>query len=78
MFEAFGLAIKEYCPNSWVINYTNPLTMCVRALYRVFPEIKAFGCCHEVFKTQSTLGTLAARQYGEAAGTEEIPLTRLK
>lgn len=55
MYEEFAESIKEYCPNAWVINYTNPMTLCVRALYRVFPEIKAFGCCHEVFGTQEVL-----------------------
>ena len=58
MFETFALAIKEYCPNAWVINYTNPMTLCVKTLYRVFPEIKAFGCCHEVFGTQALLGKM--------------------
>lgn len=55
MYEEIALAIKEYSPNAWVINYTNPMTVCVATLYRVFPEIKAFGCCHEVFGTQSLL-----------------------
>ena len=55
MFEEIGLAIKEYCPEAWVINYTNPMTVCIDMLYRVFPEIKAFGCCHEVFGTQTLL-----------------------
>ena len=31
------------------------MTLCVKTLYRVFPEIKAFGCCHEVFGTQKLL-----------------------
>ena len=47
--------IKKYSPDAWVINYTNPMTLCVKTLYRVFPEIKAFGCCHEVFGTQRLL-----------------------
>lgn len=55
MYEKIGLAIKEYCPEAWVISYTNPMTLCVKTLYRVFPEIKAFGCCHEVFGTQKVL-----------------------
>ncbi len=55
MFEEIGLAVKKCCPDAWVINYTNPMTMCVKTLYRVFPEIKAFGCCHEVFATQNIL-----------------------
>lgn len=53
MFEEFAAAIREYCPQAWVINYTNPMTVCVKTLYRVFPKIKAFGCCHEVFGTRS-------------------------
>ncbi len=55
MYVEFASAIKKYCPNAWVINYTNPMTLCVRTLYEVFPEIKAFGCCHEVFSTQNLL-----------------------
>lgn len=55
MFVEIAEAIKAYCPSAWVINYTNPLTLCVKTLYRVFPEIKAFGCCHEVFGTQKVL-----------------------
>lgn len=55
MFEKIALAVKERCPNAWVINYTNPMTVCVKTLYEVFPQIKAFGCCHEVFGTQKLL-----------------------
>lgn len=44
--------IKKYSPEAWVINYTNPMTLCTRSLYKAFPEIHAFGCCHEVFSTQ--------------------------
>ncbi len=55
MIEEIAEYIKEYCPDAWVINYTNPMTLCVKALYRVFPRIKAFGCCHEVFGTQKVL-----------------------
>jgi len=55
MFEEIAECIKKYCPNAWVINYTNPMALCVKTLYRVFPEIKAFGCCHEVFQTQDFL-----------------------
>jgi alpha-galactosidase len=31
------------------------MAVCIGALYREFPEIKAFGCCHEVFGTQKLL-----------------------
>ena len=55
MFVDIANAIKNHAPNAWVINYTNPMTLCVKTLYHVYPEIKAFGCCHEVFGTQKVL-----------------------
>lgn len=64
MFEEIALAVKEYCPQAWVINYTNPMTLCVSALYKAFPEIKAFGCCHEVFGTQKVLVTMLDEMLG--------------
>lgn len=64
MFLEIGEAIKEYAPNAWVINYTNPMTLCVKALYQVYPEIKAFGCCHEVFGTQRVLKGIAEQMLG--------------
>jgi len=52
MYAEIAAQIKVCCPDAWVINYTNPMTICTRTLYQVFPRIKAFGCCHEVFSTQ--------------------------
>ena len=64
MFMGFGEAIREYCPKAWVINYTNPMTLCVKTLYQAFPQIKAFGCCHEVFGTQKVLASIASQELG--------------
>lgn len=64
MFAGFAEAIKKYAPDAWVINYTNPMSLCVRTLYRVFPQIKAFGCCHEVFNTQNVLKDICKLEYG--------------
>lgn len=58
MFIEIAKAIKAYAPKAWVINYTNPMTVCTRTLYEVFPDIKAFGCCHEVFGAQEALAKL--------------------
>jgi len=55
VFIEFAEAIREFAPDAWVINYTNPMSLCMQTLYHVFPEIKAFGCCHEVFGTQKVL-----------------------
>ncbi|MBO5212774.1 MAG: alpha-glucosidase/alpha-galactosidase [Clostridia bacterium] len=72
MFEEIAENIKKYSPNAWVINYTNPMTLCVKTLYRVFPEIKAFGCCHEVFGTQKLLARMVEEYLGKKATREEI------
>ncbi len=64
MFAKIAEAIRSYAPEAWVINYTNPLALCLRTLYHVFPEIKAFGCCHEVFGTQELLAAMVERKLG--------------
>ena len=64
MIEVIAKGIKEHCPKAWVINYTNPMTVITRTLYKVFPEIKAFGCCHEVFGTQRLLAAMLKEEYG--------------
>lgn len=65
MFVEIGLAIRDYAPAAWVINYTNPMSLCVKTLYEVFPQIKAFGCCHEVFGTQGFLQRVYEAETGE-------------
>ena len=72
MYEEIAEYIKEFAPEAWVINYTNPMTLCVRTLYRVFPEIKAFGCCHEVFGTQDFLCKVVYDELGEKAERGDI------
>jgi alpha-galactosidase/6-phospho-beta-glucosidase family protein len=57
-------ALKNYSPEAWVINYTNPMTLCTRTLYEVFPDIKAVGCCHEVFGTQHLLASMLMKKHG--------------
>ncbi len=73
MYEVIAGYIRDYCPRAWVISYTNPMTLCVKTLYRAFPEIRAFGCCHEVFGTQKVLMAALKDICGiEAESREEI------
>lgn len=64
IYAGFAEAIAEHCPDAWVINYTNPMTICTRTLTRVAPQLKVFGCCHEVFGTQELLAHLVERYLG--------------
>ena len=74
MIEEIALGIKAHCPDAWVINYTNPMTMIVRTLYKTFPKIKAFGCCHEVFGTQKLLAAMLE----DTLGISGIDRTEIK
>ena len=64
MFVTIAEAIREHAPRSIVINYTNPMSLCIRTLYEVYPDIRAFGCCHEVFSTQKLLAMAADEMLG--------------
>lgn len=72
IYEGFALAIREHCPDAWVLNLTNPMSACVKALYDTFPEIKAFGCCHEVFHTQDFLCCVLKELTGKEVTRRDI------
>lgn len=76
-YAVIAEAVAQYCPDAWVINYTNPMTVCTRTLYSVFPQIKAFGCCHEVFGSQKKLAKLVEKYHGVLPDRTEIKVNVL-
>jgi alpha-galactosidase len=76
-YVTIAQAVAEHCPDAWVINYTNPMSICTRTLYRVFPDVKAFGCCHEVFNTQKKLARLVETYHGVLPARQEIKVNPL-
>ena len=64
MIAEIAEAISRICPRAWVINYTNPMCACTLTLYEVFPQIRAIGCCHEVFSVQRLLAKMVEELYG--------------
>lgn len=74
IYAQYAKLIGDYCPNAWVINYTNPMTICTKTLYKTFPEIKAFGCCHEVFSTQKLLAHVLNEKKNISVKREEISI----
>lgn len=72
LYEGFAEAIRKCCPQAWVLNLTNPMSICVKTLYRCFPQIKAFGCCHEVFHTQDFLCCVLKEMTGVKATRKDI------
>ncbi|MHC4916612.1 MAG: family 4 glycosyl hydrolase [Planctomycetota bacterium] len=63
VYADYARRIMDVCPKAWVINYTNPMTLCTSALYAAEPKIRAFGCCHEVFGTQNWLAERVKRWF---------------
>lgn len=72
IYEEFAEKIKQICPNAWVLNLTNPMSILVKTLYDVFPDIKAFGCCHEVFHAQDFLTCVLKETRGIEAKRTDI------
>lgn len=65
MIAEIGRAIANHCPEAYVCNLTNPMSVLIGTLYAVFPQIRAWGSCHEVIKTRKIMAYLANRQAGE-------------
>ncbi|WP_281246832.1 family 4 glycosyl hydrolase [Pelosinus propionicus] len=59
---------------AWVLSYTNPMSVCTRTLFEIFPEIKAFGCCHEVFHVQK----LFTQMLEDMEGIKDIKRKEIK
>lgn len=64
IYKGFAEKISQICPKAWVINYTNPMSICVRTLSRVAPGLKVIGCCHEVSAVQQLLASLVNEYWG--------------
>ncbi len=64
LFEGFARAVRDCCPDAWVINLTNPMTILCQTLFDVFPGVKAFGCCHEVFHAEDFLCCVVQEELG--------------
>ena len=51
---AIARDMEELCPDAWLFNYTNPLTVMVRAVHKT-STIKAAGLCHGVLHTRADI-----------------------
>lgn len=67
----FAEAVAEHCPQAWVVNYTNPMTLATAALHAAAPGVKAFGSCHEVAAATRRLAAIADGYAGSTRQSEE-------
>lgn len=66
--------IKKICPKAWVISLSEPMAVCIKSLYKAFPDIKAFGCSNEPRSATALLRDLAQKEFG----ISNIPLRDIK
>lgn len=57
-----GLDIMKYCPNAFLLIYSNPISRICLALQRAVPELKFVGLCHQLaLLTQNHLSNILNR-----------------
>ena len=60
MLAEIAAAIGEHAPRAFVCNLTNPMSVLTGTLYSVFPDIRAWGECHEVTKLRGIVAWIEA------------------
>lgn len=56
--------MEERCPDAWLLNYTNPMSMVVLALARA-SSVPVVGLCHSVARTVERIGAYVGVPAGE-------------
>jgi alpha-galactosidase len=67
LFQQITAAMAKYCPQAWLMNFTNPMSFLCTYLNR-YTKIRALGFCHQV---HGTFGVIA-EQLGMEPGELEV------
>jgi alpha-galactosidase len=75
--------MEELCPKALFLNYTNPMSILMEALYTASPETKSVGLCHSVPYTAREIASYIGVEHEEllyeCAGINHIAwMTRLE
>ena len=68
MYKEILTTMTEVCPDAWLMNFTNPMSILCTYFKNYFPQIKALGFCHQV---HGSFG-LIAEQLGWEPGELEV------
>ncbi len=67
VMDSFARDMAEVCPDAWLLNYTNPMSMLTGYMLRYTP-VKTVGLCHSVQVVVDALfGALDMMEYREGA-----------
>lgn len=50
--------MEELCPNAWLLNVTNPMSVVTRAMNMAAKRVKVVGMCHEFHAMASLIGPM--------------------
>ena len=64
----FAEQMQQRCPDAWMLNLTNPMTVLTRVANMVAPKLKVVGLCHELFGVRGGL----IRMFGGAPSDFEM------
>lgn len=67
MFQDILAGMKKYCPDAWLMNFTNPMSI-LCTYFKNYSPIKALGFCHQV---HGSFGVIA-EQLGMKPGDLEV------
>jgi alpha-galactosidase len=75
--------MRELCPKALLLNYTNPMSILMEALYTARPEMRSVGLCHSVPYTAREIASYIGVEHEEllyeCAGINHIAwMTRLE
>ena len=68
MYKEILTTMTEVCPDAWLMNFTNPMSILCTYFKNYFPQIKALGFCHQV---HGSFG-LIAEELGWEPGELEV------
>jgi len=68
MYKEILTVMTEVCPDAWLMNFTNPMSILCTYFKNYFPQIKALGFCHQV---HGSFG-LIAEELGWEPGELEV------
>ena len=75
MFQDILAGMEKYCPDAWLMNFTNPMSI-LCTYFKNYSPVKALGFCHQVHGSMGLIAELLGLEPGEfeviAAGNNHL------
>jgi len=64
MYKGILADMEQYCPNAWLMNFTNPMSV-LCTYFKNYSSIKALGFCHQVHGSFGVIAEMLGMEPGE-------------